>query len=172
MNDDHQDESLPLKPSKWTAVGIFAGVVALWAASGVLLFERIDRGEIGDMFGAINALFSGLAFAGVVYTIMLQRNELELQRRDLALTRKEMAASRVAQEAQAIAQNINIELSVLNTLVQESILKEERLAEKARLGAYNIDGRSVSTLIAEADNERKAYIARLKELIANRVQSP
>jgi hypothetical protein len=35
------------------------------------------------MFGAVNALFSGLAFAGVVYAIFLQRIDLALQRKEL-----------------------------------------------------------------------------------------
>ncbi|MGW8444263.1 hypothetical protein ACWGXJ_25465 [Paenibacillus sp. S33] len=39
-----------------------------------------DRGTFGDMFGSVNVLFSGLAFAAVVYTIQLQRQDLELQR--------------------------------------------------------------------------------------------
>lgn len=34
------------------------------------------RGVFGDKFGAINALFSGLAFAGIIWTILLQRKEL------------------------------------------------------------------------------------------------
>ncbi|HWY09838.1 MAG TPA: hypothetical protein VN026_00865, partial [Bacteroidia bacterium] len=38
------------------------------------------RGVFGDKFGAVNALFSGLAFAGIIFTILLQRKELELQR--------------------------------------------------------------------------------------------
>jgi hypothetical protein len=32
-----------------------------------------DRGTFGDMFGGINALFSGFAFAGVVFAIFLQK---------------------------------------------------------------------------------------------------
>ena len=46
-----------------------------------------NRGTFGDMFGAANALFSGLAFAGVIIAIMLQRKELSLQREELELTR-------------------------------------------------------------------------------------
>ncbi len=41
------------------------------------------RGTFGDKFGAINALFSGLAFAGIIATILLQRRELFLQRKDI-----------------------------------------------------------------------------------------
>lgn len=34
------------------------------------------RGASGDQFGAVNALFSGLAFAGVVLALVLQRRDL------------------------------------------------------------------------------------------------
>lgn len=40
------------------------------------------------MFGGITALFSGLAFAGLVTTMVMQRQELELQRKELAQTRE------------------------------------------------------------------------------------
>lgn len=34
------------------------------------------QGQFGDKFGAINALFSGLAFAGVIFTIIIQTREI------------------------------------------------------------------------------------------------
>lgn len=43
-------------------------------------------GQLGDSFGTINALFSGLAFGGVIVAIFLQKKELELQRRELKKT--------------------------------------------------------------------------------------
>jgi hypothetical protein len=49
-----------------------------------------DRASFGEMFGAANTLFSGLAFAGVIYAILLQRRELELQRVELKMTREEL----------------------------------------------------------------------------------
>ncbi|UGU15966.1 putative phage abortive infection protein [Sinomicrobium kalidii] len=41
------------------------------------------------MFGSINALYSGLAFAGIIFTILLQKKELNYQREELRETRKE-----------------------------------------------------------------------------------
>lgn len=41
------------------------------------------------MFGAVNSVFSGLAFAGIIITIYLQRKELGYQRDELRETRKE-----------------------------------------------------------------------------------
>lgn len=42
------------------------------------------RGLFGDKFGSINALFSGLAFAGIILTLLLQRRELSESRREVS----------------------------------------------------------------------------------------
>lgn len=81
-------------------IGWAGGVVVVWAASGYLLYGYEGRGTFGDMFGAVNALFSGLAFAGVIYAIVLQRDELELQRRELEQTRKELEGQKEALNSQ------------------------------------------------------------------------
>ena len=57
------------------------------------------RGQFGNLFGGLNALFTGLAFAGLIYTILLQRDELKLQRDELQLTRKELHDSANYHEA-------------------------------------------------------------------------
>ena len=64
-------------------------VVVLWLANWYLLEKDVERGTFGDMFGTVNALFSGLAFAGIIITIWLQKTELALQRDELAATRQE-----------------------------------------------------------------------------------
>ncbi len=51
---------------------------------------------LGDTYEAVSALFGGLAFAGVVVTILLQSMELRLQREELAETRKELKRSATA----------------------------------------------------------------------------
>lgn len=74
-------------------IKLIAAVIVIYASSWALVDYFIDhneRGTFGDKFGAVNALFSGLAFAGLIFTIVLQRKELSLQREELQLTRKEM----------------------------------------------------------------------------------
>lgn len=77
-------------------------IILLWILSTFILFKVLspmsERGAFGDMFGAINSLFSGGALAGVVYAIFLQKNELRLQRNELELTREELKRSAKAQE--------------------------------------------------------------------------
>lgn len=70
----------------WIIIAI-VGVIAMWGLSwwGINKFidEPTNQGTFGDMFGAVNALFSGLAFAGLIATLLYQREELKLQRKEL-----------------------------------------------------------------------------------------
>lgn len=72
------------------------GVIIVWALTFLLFFmsDSEKRGQFGDMFGAVNALFSGLAFAGLIITLILQRRELSLQRDELEQTREELKNQR------------------------------------------------------------------------------
>lgn len=82
---------------------MLGGVVTLFLLNMSLMLFIDDpnkRGTFGDQFGAVNALFSGLAFAGLIYTIILQRRDLELQRNDLRLQREELALTRQEMEDQ------------------------------------------------------------------------
>lgn len=51
-------------------------------------------GEAGDMFGVLTSWFSGLAFAGLISTLLMQRQELEYQRQELRSTRDEFSRQR------------------------------------------------------------------------------
>lgn len=55
---------------------------------------RPGPGVSGDMFGALTALFSGLAFAGLVVTLVMQREELDKQREELLQTRRNFESQR------------------------------------------------------------------------------
>lgn len=87
----------------WITLAIIS-VIAIWLTSWWLLNKNIDnpteRGTFGDMFGAVNALFSGLAFAGLIATLLYQREELKLQREELAQTREELKGQREEFEEQ------------------------------------------------------------------------
>ncbi len=48
-------------------------------------------GTFGDSFGALNTLFSGLAFAGLIWTIVLQRKELQETRNEIKGQREQLA---------------------------------------------------------------------------------
>lgn len=93
-----------IKIPTFVAVGIV--VVFTWASLGLFASSQPDPGKFGDMFGAVNALFTGLAFAVLIYTVILQTEELRLQRRELRLTRNELRG----QKQEFSAQNKTIAL--------------------------------------------------------------
>ncbi len=89
----------------WLLILLSAGVLGLFAFSWWWLATTIGnperQGQFGDQFGAVNALFSGLAFAGLIFTIILQKKELAFQREELSDTRQELSG----QKLQMIQQN-------------------------------------------------------------------
>lgn len=102
--------------------------IAVWFFSGLAIIYFIDdwgdRGTFGDLFGAVNALFSGLAFAGLLYSlfenkkqIMAQQEELLLNRQELLKARKIQEKTEKAIEAQVSQMKNTARLSGLNTLV-------------------------------------------------------
>lgn len=89
---------------------VFAWLLA-FAALCIAMPDWERRGQFGDMFGALNVLFSGFAFAALYFTISLQQQQLkqqgeqlQLQREELRLQREEMVASREELSRQANAQ--------------------------------------------------------------------
>ncbi|MDX2006246.1 MAG: hypothetical protein SFU83_13280 [Meiothermus sp.] len=90
----------------WIIAGLIFAVVAIiywrflvWAVA-VNTTDQGNSGTLGDTFGLLNALFSGLAFAGLIVTILLQSRELGLQRQELAETRAELQGQKVELEKQ------------------------------------------------------------------------
>ena len=55
--------------------------VAIWGISIVVMYFLFRAPttvhDFGDMFGAVNALFSGLALAGVIYAVLIQTEEIK-----------------------------------------------------------------------------------------------
>lgn len=80
----------------WSVVIIFILVIVGWLAFPSILASNLigehikpedtlwqGRGTVGDSFGALNTLFSGLAFVGIIATIFLQSRELSETRAEL-----------------------------------------------------------------------------------------
>jgi hypothetical protein len=94
--------SLKTKPIP-TCVIVGTGAIVLFlCAITAWVTYPYDKGvpTFGDAFQGLSALFSGLAFTGLIYTALLQKRELSLQRLDLELTRSELEGQRVALNAQ------------------------------------------------------------------------
>lgn len=109
----------------WPLLVLIISVVLINVGFGFFIHHLIpswnDSGVFGDTFGAINSLFSGLAFAGLLYTIILQSRELKLQRDELSLTREQLASSAASQKEQAA-------YTLLATQINAAISKQEIFA--------------------------------------------
>jgi hypothetical protein len=90
--------------SKSLKYGLPSFVVILWSISiwAIPFFkgEPESVGEFGEMFGSLDSLFAGLAFAGLIIAIAYQRLELQTQREELILQRKELHTSNIELEKQ------------------------------------------------------------------------
>jgi len=125
-------------------------VLLMWGLSGYLTYYFIsdwsDRGTFGDMFGAVNALFSGLAFAALIYTIFLQREEIRMNRKEIQLNRKELKKSTAAQidsqlslKEQASQTHLTAKINAISTIINYYNLQisnpnnNEEIIQKAKL---------------------------------------
>ena len=134
--------------------------MTLWAVSAFIIYRAIplwsDRGTFGDMFGAVNALFSGLAFVALIYTILQQREEIKINRKEIELNRKELKKSTVAQiqsqeslKEQVKQTHLTAKINAINTVIsyyniqisnpKNSLDLIEKTKQKRRNLIYQID---------------------------------
>lgn len=71
-------------------------LVACWILSGIHFISK-DSSTIGDSFGSLNALFSGMALAAVAFTILLQMKELKQNREELEGQKNELKTQNATQ---------------------------------------------------------------------------
>jgi len=138
-------------------------VIIIWLLSALIINSFTsnwsDRGTIGDMFGAVNALFSGLAFAALIYTIILQHQEIKVNREEIQLNRKELKKSAVAQQ--------NSQQALKDQVVQTHLTAKIN-AMSTVINYYNIQIASVTNspeLIEKAKQKRRVLIKQMDELI-------
>ena len=112
----------------WTFILIVVWILVIWVIFWISVVFWLnkweDRWTFWDMFWAVNSLFSWLALAGIIYTMLLQRQELRLQRLELKANTEELARAATAQEnserelkRQADNLKATARLNALNTLI-------------------------------------------------------
>ncbi|HKK87366.1 MAG TPA: hypothetical protein VJ917_00865 [Saprospiraceae bacterium] len=161
----HTENNMPTK--KKLRLGLFLQLILLvifiWGLSAVLIVLFLDnwseRGTFGDMFGAVNALFSALAFAALIYTVVLQREEIKQNREEIRRNRKELAkGAKLQQRAQ----------EVLKEQVEQTHLSAKMNAMRTLVDYYNnqiTNPKSTEETIASAKQKRKSIINHIDELI-------
>lgn len=131
------------------ATAVAGLIFGLWLLTLFILiwFEPAVRGTIGDMFGSINSLFSGLALAGIILTILLQRQELELQREELKNTREEFVTQNETLKIQRFENTFFNLLNLHHQIVNSIDYSYYKNKEKTR-------GIQMQTIMAPEEKER------------------
>lgn len=109
-------------------------MILLWATTWILtdyyICNPTERGTFGDMFGSVNALFSGIALAGVIYTILLQRIELRQNTAELR-----------GQKEQLKIQNETMQLQKFENSFFQLLSFHQKLHDELKvLAEYNASG--------------------------------
>ncbi|MBI3135561.1 MAG: hypothetical protein HYZ14_12865 [Bacteroidetes bacterium] len=90
-------------------------VIFIWIGSGIAIhYGTSNRGTFGDMFGAVNALFSGLALFGIIVSILIQQQEMNLQKEELKQTRYEFKINRLTNILFKQTDYLNSQLDKIN----------------------------------------------------------
>lgn len=101
--------------------------------------EYAELGTFGDMYGALNTLFSGLAFSAVVVTLLLQKRQLAVSQLELKMTRDEMT-----NQSSLFARQTNVMNQQLfeGTLFQLLKLYQEHIAKISCEGLVGVEALS------------------------------
>ncbi|WP_126943557.1 hypothetical protein [Xanthomonas sp. BRIP62418] len=106
-----------------------AFVILVFTANFWLLKNNPEKGVLGDLFGASNAIFTGLALCAAAIAVHLQSVEL-------AETREGLATADVAQSKNLLLQKEILELERLNAIVSIKLKRAQidaSLAENGRI---------------------------------------
>lgn len=97
----------------------------------------------GDSFGAVNALISAFAFAGVIVAIVIQRNELRLQRKDLELQRNEFTTQNKTLQLQRFENTFFNMLSLQQQIVNDLFYSDKNKVWLQKDTEHGIDRKEV-----------------------------
>lgn len=153
-----------------TSILVILIIAGVWLLNYFQLKDLDDtkRGTFGDMFGSVNALFSGLALAGIILTILLQRKELRLQREELTETRKEFETQNETLKLQRFENTffnlLNLHHQIVNSIDYRYYKRKER---EQRIPVYRPDDEKEAVTITGRDVFRYRYNQMIGELRNN-----
>lgn len=142
------------QPEFWSLARPIALVVfCLWIAFGIAAYliprSWPTKGQVGDSFGVLNSLFSGLAFAGVVTTLILQHKELSDSKQEQADSRK-----RALQTARlnALSTLVSAHSDEMTRIVRPNV-SYDGTAYKAAQDEFTKYSQKITSLLSELEKE-------------------
>lgn len=120
-------EPRPLNLGKLTVVAVIFLIIGIWlgawwwVATPSAFIKNLTSQPLADTFSSVNALFAGLACAGVLVTIYLQMRELAVTADDLKKTAEANTAT-----ARAISDTASANGEMAKASLKVAILADER----------------------------------------------
>jgi len=120
------------RENKFLAIGAFTFVICIWCVVVIVLciatwpIEDVNIQKLafaGETFGAVSALFTGLAFAAIILTLRLQRQDLKTQQDALNFQQKHLEK-----------QSLQIEKQVFESTFFKMIEVQEKILSSTDLG--------------------------------------
>jgi hypothetical protein len=142
---------------------LFLGVLLIWLFSFVFVNQQCENRTFQDVFTILNTLFSGLALAGVILAILLQKAELELQRQELMQTSNEFVIQNETLKKQRFEntffQLLNLHHEIIDKLAHHS-------AEGDRYEKREVFTQAIKRFDTELDNAIEYQIRKETEFAA------
>ena len=141
---------------------VFLFVFAAWGVCFCFAFPDGRGGSLGtfgDSFGAVGSLFSALAFGGVIWSIVLQRQELQAQREEMREQREEFELQTQNLRRQRFETSFFKQLEVLDIAIRK--LGNSKIGEGSDVlfkywGAFTISLPPVSNGTLDISYSKKA----------------
>ncbi len=138
MENDNKNDFCEIVKDKWW---LFLIVIVLWLVPFFICLSNYYN----DSDNAINTLFSGLAFVGMLITLIMQKQELELQRQELKETRNEMKS----QTKQFETQNLTLKIQLFENTYLRLLAQQEKIIDNMSypICNFNPKGKDVFSFI-------------------------
>lgn len=89
----------------------------LWNIPFAGIPDNIRNGVFGDSLGTLNALFSGMAFSGVLITLLFQRKDLSETRAQISNQQIESQFYNMLEQQQEVVRNFDLQSKATNEVI-------------------------------------------------------
>lgn len=156
------------KQKKWVAL-VALVIVGMWFFYPYYVNEQLgmiepkpvgDANSFGDLYGALNTLFSGFAFLGVIVSILIQSEELNDTRREIAKQTEQFSSQTDAMYKQSFENTFFQLLGLNNEIVKSAAV--DRVANDKYGNAIRLKGEG-----RDAFREYREYFAKFLQTLGH-----
>lgn len=149
-----------MKNNNWIFGGIglgaivFMSIVLWWNYRYANSLTISEKGIFGDMFGASNALFTGLSFAGLIITILMQRQEIKDTREEV---RKQASILEIQRFESTFFTLVNCHHQIISDLKSNSYALKDGVKNYTYYEGRSVIAHLVSSIFNNVENEIDSF---------------